>query len=236
MHSSAMKNGIRFFDTYVTKISAPTVVEIGARNVNGSLRRVVPSHVKYVGVDLVAAPGVDIVLDDPYKLPFEDSSIDVVVSSSCYEHSEFFWESFLEIQRVLKDSGLFYMNVPSNGDFHRYPVDCWRFYPDSGVALANWARRNGYKTTLLESYTGRQGDDIWNDQVCIYVKDEAQAYLFPARITAGFGRFSNGLSYPRLDQYINFQHRSEDQGRAAVWHFGQRVWRALKEQFARPSP
>lgn len=236
MHSTAMKNGIRFFDTYVAKISAPTVVEIGARNVNGSLRTVVPSHVTYVGVDLVAAPSVDVVLTDPYKLPFEDGSIDVILSSSCYEHSEFFWESFLEIQRVLKDSGLFYMNVPSNGDFHRYPVDCWRFYPDSGVALANWARRNGYKTTLLEAYTGRQGDDIWNDQVCIYVKDEAQASLYPGRITDEFLQFNNGLRYPRLDQYINLRHRTEDQERAATWHFGKRLWRGLKRLAARLSP
>ena len=26
----------------------------------------------------------------------------------------------------------------SNGDYHSWPVDCWRFYPDSGIALINW--------------------------------------------------------------------------------------------------
>jgi SAM-dependent methyltransferase len=70
-----------------------------------------------------------------YKLPFADGSVDVVLSSSCFEHSEFFWLLFLEILRVLRPEGLFYLNAPSNGPFHRYPVDCWRFYPDSGNAL-----------------------------------------------------------------------------------------------------
>ena len=34
---------------------------------------------------------------------------------------------------------LFYLNAPSNGEFHRYPVDCWRFYPDAGGALGDLA-------------------------------------------------------------------------------------------------
>lgn len=233
MHASAMKNGDRFFKTYVQGMTSPQVVEIGARNVNGSLRAIAPSHVRYIGVDLAEAPGVDVVLADPYKLPFADESIDVVLSSSCFEHSEFFWESFIEIQRVLKSDGLLYMNVPSNGDFHRYPVDCWRFYPDSGLALARWARQKGYKTALLESYVGWQDLDIWNDQVCVYVKDEAQAHRYPGRITSQFHQFSNGLSYPQLDRYLNPQTRSQDQRRAAWWHAGQRVLRATKRALGR---
>lgn len=233
MHQTAMRNGARFFDVYVKKITAPTIVEIGARNVNGSLRSIVPEQVKYVGVDLVAAPSVDVVLEDPYKLPFEDNSIDAVVCSSCFEHAEFFWETFLEIQRVLKPDGLFYMNAPSNGDFHRYPVDCWRFYPDSGVALARWAQRKGYRTTLLESYTGRQEDDIWADQICIFVKDSSMASRYPDRITANFSAFNNGISYPQLDIYLNEQSRSQDQRRAVIWHFTQRARRAIKRVMAR---
>lgn len=231
MHATAMKNGSRFFEVYVKKMADPVVVEIGARNVNGSLRAVLPAQARYIGVDLAAAPNVDVVLDDPYKLPFEDSSIDAVVSSSCFEHAEFFWESFLEIQRVLKPEGLFYMNVPSNGEFHRYPVDCWRFYPDSGLALARWARSKGYGTTLLESYTGRQEDDDWNDQVCVFVKDEAQASRYPDRITAGFAQFDNGLSYPRLDDYLRPRNRTQDQRRAALWHWLQRMRRGLARRF-----
>jgi SAM-dependent methyltransferase len=135
MHPTALHNARLFFDTYALGCQGGTVLDIGAQDLNGSLRSVCLPELRYVGVDFVAGNGVDIVLDDPYRLPFESESVDIVVSSSCFEHSELFWVLFLEIMRVLKAPGLFYLNVPSNGPFHRHPVDCWRFYPDSGDAL-----------------------------------------------------------------------------------------------------
>jgi len=77
-----------------------------------------------VGVDVMAGRNVDVQLSDPYRLPFEDESVVVVMSSSSFEHSEMFWLLFLEVLRVLRPQGLFYLNVPSNGHFHRWPVDC----------------------------------------------------------------------------------------------------------------
>src|SRR5262245_50561319 len=112
MHTTAMENGRRFFSTYLRE-GAVTVVDIGSQDVNGSLRTVCPGHAKYVGVDFAAGQGVDIVIQDPYKLPFDAASVDVVVSSSCFEHSEFFWVLFLELLRVLKPAGLLYLNAPS---------------------------------------------------------------------------------------------------------------------------
>jgi len=168
MHPTAMLNGKMFFDVYGARMATGTVVDVGAQDVNGSLREVCPPHLNYVGVDFVAGTGVDVVLDDPYRLPFADASVDVVVSSSCFEHAEMFWLPFLEIMRVLKSPGLFYLNAPSNGEYHRYPVDCWRFYPDSGKALTTWACRSGYDAVLLESYTCKQIGDVWNDFVAAF--------------------------------------------------------------------
>ena len=209
MHDTAMIHGEWFFKTYV-KGRSVTIADIGAQDVNGSLRSVAPAGAKYIGVDFVAGSGVDVVLDDPYSLPFDDNSIDVVVSSSCFEHSEFFWLLFLEILRVLKPDGLLYLNVPSNGVFHRYPVDCWRFYPDSGVALANWGKRNGIDSTVLESYTGRQESDLWNDYVCIFLKDKAFAANYADRVIGQITSFTNGLSYPDLDKIIKPSELPED--------------------------
>lgn len=185
MHTSAMNNGQRFFETYASAFSPEKnlkIVEIGSQDVNGSLRSVAPSNFAYVGVDFVAGKGVDIILDDPYTLPFENDSVDMIVSSSCFEHSEMFWLVFLEVMRVLKPKGLFYLNVPSNGIFHRYPVDCWRFYPDSGRALITWARRNAINAALLESYISKQTGDGFNDFVAVFIKDEKFAKDFQGRI------------------------------------------------------
>jgi SAM-dependent methyltransferase len=197
MHESAMKNGALFFDTYVKRLGdGVVVVDIGAQDVNGSLRSVCPPNADYIGVDFAKAKGVDIVLDDPYKLPFEDNSIDVVVSSSCFEHSEMFWLTFLEICRVLSHSGLFYLNAPSACGFHRYPVDCYRFFPDSGNALAKWAQRNGLNTCVLEHYTNG------GDYVCIFLKDKRHIADHPNRSVHLMAEFSCGAIYPDMNTFL----------------------------------
>jgi SAM-dependent methyltransferase len=205
MHHSAMLNGKCFFDTYAKAFDPKMplkIVEIGSQDVNGSLRQVAPEGFEYLGIDFVEGKGVDIVLSDPYQLPVDDESADIVVSSSCFEHSEMFWIVFLEIMRVLKPKGLFYLNVPSNGNFHRYPVDCWRFYPDSGRALVTWAKRNGVNAALLESYVSAQTEDaggLWNDFVGVFLKDEQYAPEFNSRILDSKTDIRNGTLYGKAE-------------------------------------
>lgn len=204
-----MDIGKVFFDTYLKNAKRLTIVDVGSQDVNGSLRSVAPANNKYIGIDFVEGQGVDIVITDPYVLPMENDSVDVVVCSSCFEHSEFFWLLFNEIQRILKPNGLFYLNVPSNGKFHRYPVDCWRFYPDSGIALQNWGRKNGYNTTLLESFTGKQKKDIWNDFAAVFLKDFQFIEKHPDRIQTMYPTFMNGLIYGEED-FKKFSELPED--------------------------
>jgi SAM-dependent methyltransferase len=193
MHETAIKNGQAFFTTYSKYFndSVVNVVDIGAQDVNGSLKEVCPKKFKYIGLDLQDGKGVDIVLNDPYTLPFENETIDIVVSSSCFEHSEMFWLSFLEILRILKPTGLFYLNVPSDGKVHKYPVDCWRFYPDSGKALVIWGKRNGFNSTLLECYTQVGGD--WYDFVAVFLKSNENKYRYNDRILHYKKDFENGM-------------------------------------------
>jgi SAM-dependent methyltransferase len=204
MHASALANGELFFKTYLGADGAGrSVVEIGSQDVNGSLRSVCPAGVEYIGVDFTAGKGVDIVLDDPYELPFDDASVDCCVSSSVFEHSEMFWLLFLEVLRVLRPEGLFYLNAPSNGLFHRYPVDCWRFYPDSGRALVKWARRSGLNAELLESFVAAQrNSETWSDFVAVFVKDASHVGRHPNRMLATKKDFYNGLLHGS-DEFLN---------------------------------
>ena len=197
MHPSALRNADRFFKTYAPYREGPLVraVDIGSQDVNGSLRQVCPPGVEYVGVDFVEGKGVDVVIDDPYVMPFENDSFDFVISSSCFEHSEMFWLLFLELLRITKPDGVIYINAPSNAAFHRYPVDCWRFYPDSGNALVTWGKRSGYRCHLLESYISDQGNDgRVNDFVAAIIKDGDLAARYPDRITRTCTEFRNGLN------------------------------------------
>ena len=213
MHKSAFLSASRFCETYLSE-PVPTVVEIGSQVVEEqlSLRQAFVGVDSYIGVDFISGKGVDVVADDPYCLPFEDGIADVVVSSSCFEHAEFFWLSFVEMCRIAKPDSLIYISAPSNGRIHRYPVDCWRFYPDSGVALQKWARRNGYDITLLESFTLHQDEDVWNDFVAVFAKGKYAAEDFVPRMISGLMEFTNGIvnAGPNL---LNATSMSEDMAR-----------------------
>ena len=142
---------------------------------------------------MIAGPNVDIVQVDPYILPFEDGTFDIITSTSVFEHSQMFWLLSNEIFRVLKPDGIFYLNAPSNGPYHTYPVDCYRFYPDAGTAIMEWGIRSGFKNlTILESFIGNKQNDNWNDFVCIYLKDKHFASKYPNRIIDNNKNFSYG--------------------------------------------
>ena len=177
---------------------------------NGSLRQVAPANFDYVGVDFEPGNGVDIILEDPYQLPFGDGTFDACVASSCFEHAEFFWLVFDEVMRVLRPHGLFYLNAPSNGWFHRYPVDCWRFYPDSGHALVNWARRSGRRPGLLETFIGgREWREPWHDFVAVFIQDETFAERHPRRMIDTLDIFFNGMRLGS-DDVIRYSLLMED--------------------------
>ncbi|NCU38323.1 methyltransferase domain-containing protein [Candidatus Saccharibacteria bacterium] len=217
MHPSALKYAKCFFEVYCANSDGWTVLDIGSQNVNGSLKDVCPESMKYVGVDFASGNGVDVVLDDPYKLPFEKESADIIVCSSCFEHSQFFWLLFLEMVRCLKAGGFLYLNVPSNGSLHRYPVDCWRFYPDSGKALADWAAREGTPISLVESFVGARSEGNiedgggWNDYVAVFCKIqniEEIGEKIVDRIGIYATTFSSGFDAEQGESFLSPDHRS----------------------------
>jgi lipopolysaccharide biosynthesis protein/SAM-dependent methyltransferase len=189
MHQSALKYGKLFFETYLQNRTSEQyrIVDVGSQDINGSLRQFAPSGVEYVGVDFAQGNGVDLILSDPYRFPFDSNTVDAVVCSSVFEHSEFFWLLFLECIRIAKPEGLIYINAPSNGMVHRYPVDSWRFYPDAGHSLAHWARHHGEQTQLMESFIAPKmgpitGEGVWNDFVAVFIKHESHSSRHKLRI------------------------------------------------------
>lgn len=55
MHISALQHGKLFFDTYLRPDALATIVDIGAQNINGSLRECMPTGCLHIGVDLSLA-------------------------------------------------------------------------------------------------------------------------------------------------------------------------------------
>lgn len=172
MHDTAYAIGRKFLELYLGTRAA-VIVEIGSMNVNGTLRECCPPDVMYLGLDLEHGPGVDLVIRSNEKLPLRSDFADIVLSSSQMEHDPMFWKTFLELVRLLKPGGVLYLNVPSNGSYHCYPGDFWRFYPDSAKALETWSRENGYELTLIESFVAERMKDQWNDFVAVFKKSDA---------------------------------------------------------------
>ena len=56
---------------------------------------------------------------------------DCVISGQCLEHDGFFWKTLENISKIVKKEGIIIIIVPSCGEIHQFPVDCYRFYPDS---------------------------------------------------------------------------------------------------------
>ncbi len=217
MHPSALQAGRLFFELYCRARNV-SVLDVGSLDVNGTLRAAAPSGCRYVGADLEPGKGVDVVLSSPHTLPFESESFDAVVSTSCFEHDRFFWLTFLECLRVLKKGGYFYLNAPSNGVYHRYPIDSWRFYPDAGLALADWGKHQGLQVEVAESFLLNQIDDIWNDFVCVFVRREPGIGLpseTPEHIHSHFSGATN-IWVTGASQIRRFEFEPEDMRRLSL--------------------
>lgn len=167
MHPSSLENMYRCRARYLPPEvlrarGEMTVLDVGGADVNGGYREVFPdTQFRYRTADLHEGDGVDIVLEDPYRIPVEDHSVDIVVSGQMLEHCEFFWLSFAEMMRILKPDGFLFLIAPSSGPIHRYPVDCYRFYPDAYRGLATYAGCH-----LLEAWLDERGP--WRDLVGVF--------------------------------------------------------------------
>lgn len=176
MHASSFENMRTCVRRYVHPVAEGTrrcVLDLGGANVNGSYSDLFPaSQFEYIGADIVAAPGVSLVLADPYVIPLPDESVDFVLSGQMLEHCEFFWRIFAEMVRVLKPSGYIFLIAPSAGPIHNFPVDCYRFYPDSYRALAK-----AQGCHLIDVWLDERGP--WRDLTGVFAKNPQAARQTP---------------------------------------------------------
>lgn len=173
MHKHSLDSMAQFRDRYLaSRRNEPLVImDLGSADLNGSYRNLfaVPPW-RYLGVDLVPSPNVDVVLSDPYRWrELGSESIDAVVSGQTFEHTEFFWETMLEIARVLKPGGMCCIIAPSSGPEHRFPRDCWRIFADGFSAVARYA---GLEVVDVQTQWGELPDydedsNKWHDSVLI---------------------------------------------------------------------
>ena len=175
---------------YVPRSQPRRVLDIGSYDVNGSYKEVFDDPVwSYVGADLEQGPNVDVVLESPYRLPFASGSFDILVSGQAIEHMDFFWLSWLEMVRVVAPGGMIFLLAPSRGPEHRYPVDCWRFYPDGFEALARWGGTDVVEITTDWAPDADADSAVWGDTVGVFrVTKQPLSHRVARGVIAGLSR------------------------------------------------
>lgn len=164
MHGSSLTKMQQFRQEFLADQAGKPlhILDLGSLEIGACYRPLFDDPAwRYTGVDLHTGPNVDIVLKRPYdwrEIP--SASVDLFISGQVFEHVEYFWVTLLEMSRVLKPGGMVCILVPSAGPEHRYPVDCWRFYPDGMRAMAKYAGME-----VIKAETNWGGDNPYDDSM-----------------------------------------------------------------------
>lgn len=126
-------SGIDFVRRHLVaaEIAGKSVLEVGARDVNGSVRPLIEAFgpARYVGADIEAGHRVDQLVDavDLVKI-FGAKAFDVVVTTEMLEHVPDWQTVISNLKQVLRPGGVLFLTTRSQGfPFHGYPHDYWRF-------------------------------------------------------------------------------------------------------------
>jgi SAM-dependent methyltransferase len=119
----------------IEEIKGKKIVEIGACDVNGSLRPIIESWgspAKYIGIDIGRGPGVDVVCNAENILDvFGIESFDIVIATELLEHVNDWRKVISNMKNVCKTTGTLLITTRSKGfKYHGYPHDFWRYELD----------------------------------------------------------------------------------------------------------
>lgn len=130
-----------FGRTKLTKadIAGKRIIEIGAVDINGSMRPDIealgPSQ--YLGIDIAHGPGVDEICS-VYDLVerYGVESFDIAISSEMMEHVHDWRKAISQMKRILRPGGVLLITTRSHGfPYHDFPFDYWRYELDDMRAI-----------------------------------------------------------------------------------------------------
>lgn len=113
------------------EVERKDVLEVGAHNVNGSLRPLIESWgpSKYVGVDIVQGIGVDKICSAEEILnKYGKESFDIIISTEMLEHVKDWKKAISNFKNVCRKEGTILITTRTKAaEYHAWPYDFWRY-------------------------------------------------------------------------------------------------------------
>ena len=134
--SHSMNPSLKFFMDEYEKIPIHDrkILEIGTRRWGTKAthhKEILDPWTSYVMMDFLDGEDVDLVAD-AHDIPLPDNSVAAIWTSSTFEHYHSPWVASLEMLRVLKPGGLFFVQTHQNFPIHGYP-DFYFLFSDSAL-------------------------------------------------------------------------------------------------------
>jgi len=123
-----------------------TIYDIGSYDVNGSYKDIVErmKFKQYLGMDTRDGPNVDVglpILEHCDKSTWGKTipPCDVLISGQCLEHVFDMFKWMTNVASLVNHLGIAIIIAPWRFEEHRFPIDCWRIFPDGMRGLLEYA-------------------------------------------------------------------------------------------------
>ncbi len=206
-------------------LNGPTrVLEIGAHDVNGSIRNIFNASI-HVGVDLSSGKNVDHVASG-HEIDLKDSCFNICISSECFEHNPFWIRTLSNMIDHLPGGGVLIITAATNG---RPEHGTARTDPSisPGTSAVGW---NYYKNVGR----GELEREIRNHPKVANYFLAVQKFTFDiylvANITASVGRAENFIDLGALAREyrnIKFSPINATEFLYQIWLFPMRVMKLI---------
>ena len=158
MHTEQMVFVQNLKNTFPRYFNNCSVLEVGSCNVNGTIRTYF-ENCNYTGVDVGAGPCVDVVCSG-HEYAGPDNFYDLVISTECFEHNPFWFQTFLNMIRMCKSGGM--VAFTCAGSF-RPEHGTLRSVPGASPLTANIGWGEYYKNLTSDDFKSKLNfDDIFN--------------------------------------------------------------------------
>ncbi len=197
----------RMFATFIQKvreIGDGSILEIGSRARSGNVYTgFIPSTMKYIGLDVVNGPNVNVV-GDAHQLSryFDSSTFDAAFSIAVFEHLLMPWKVAIELNKVMKKDGILFISTHQTFPLHDEPWDFWRYSDRAWHGLFN--EYTGFE--VVDAAMGERAYIVGSFlNGMTYRLDEQPAYMASTVICRKIGNCT--LEWPvELDRVIQFSY------------------------------